>query len=41
MTDLAEVIMQTSAAKTSKTTLLRLKCNATTYRKWDSFFKNP
>ncbi|RKE94906.1 DUF3108 domain-containing protein [Ichthyenterobacterium magnum] len=39
MTDLAEVKMQTSEVKTSKSTLLRLKCTATTYSKWDSFFK--
>ncbi|MDT0557634.1 DUF3108 domain-containing protein [Ichthyenterobacterium sp. W332] len=39
LTDLAEVTMQTSEIKTSKTTLLRLKCKATTYSKWDSFFK--
>ena len=40
LTDLAEVTMETSAVKTSKTTLLRLKSKATTYSKWDSFFKN-
>ncbi|MDG1729761.1 MAG: DUF3108 domain-containing protein [Algibacter sp.] len=39
LTDLAEVTMETSAVKTSKATLLRLKCKATTYSKWDSFFK--
>ncbi len=39
LTDLAEVTMETSAIKTSKATLLRLKCKATTYSKWDSFFK--
>ena len=39
MTDLAEVTMETSPVKTSKTTLLRLKCTATTYSKWDNFFK--
>lgn len=39
MTDLAEIKMQTSAVKTSKTTLWRLKCTATTYSKWDNFFK--
>lgn len=39
LTDLAEVKMETSPIKTSKTTLLRLKCTATTYSKWDSFFK--
>ena len=39
MTDLAEVTMETKAVKTSKATLLHLKCKATTYSKWDSFFK--
>ncbi len=39
MTDLAEVTMETSPVKTSKATLLRLKCTATTYSKWDNFFK--
>ncbi|WP_418511536.1 DUF3108 domain-containing protein [Corallibacter sp.] len=39
LTDLAEVTMQTSEVKTSSATLLRLKCTATTYSKWDSFFK--
>lgn len=39
LTDLAEVKMETNPVKTSKTTLLRLKCTATTYSKWDSFFK--
>ncbi|SFZ91446.1 Protein of unknown function [Flaviramulus basaltis] len=39
LNDLAEVTMETSAVKTSKTTLLKLKCTATTYSKWDNFFK--
>lgn len=39
MTDLAEVTMETSEVKTSKSTLLHLKCKATTYSKWDSYFK--
>jgi len=39
LTDLAEVRMETSEIKTSKSTLLRLKCTATTYSKWDNFFK--
>ena len=39
LTDLAEVRMETSEVKTSKATLLRLKCTATTYSKWDNFFK--
>lgn len=39
MTDLAQVTMETDAVKTSKATLLRLKCTAFTYSKWDNFFK--
>ena len=39
MTDFAQVTMQTSEVKTSSSTLLRLKCKATTYSKWDNFFK--
>jgi len=39
MTDLAQITMQTSEIKTSKSTLLRLKCTARTYSKWDNFFK--
>lgn len=39
LTDLAQVTMETSAVKTSKATLLRLKCTAATYSKWDNFFK--
>lgn len=39
MTDLAQLTMQTSEVKTSNNTLLRLKCTASTYSKWDSFFK--
>ena len=39
MTELAEVRMETSEVTTSKATLLRLKCTATTYSKWDNFFK--
>ncbi|TYB74316.1 DUF3108 domain-containing protein [Bizionia myxarmorum] len=39
MTDLAEVSMETGLVKTSKATLLRLRLTATTYSKWDSFFK--
>jgi hypothetical protein len=39
LTELAQVNMETSEVKTSKATLLRLKCTATTYSKWDSFFK--
>ena len=39
LTELAQVTMETSAVKTSKATLLRLKCTASTYSKWDNFFK--
>ena len=39
MTDLAQVTMETSDVKTKSGTLLRLKCTAATYSKWDSFFK--
>ncbi|MEO8933117.1 MAG: DUF3108 domain-containing protein [Xanthomarina sp.] len=39
LTELAQVNMETSELKTSKATLLRLKCTATTYSKWDNFFK--
>ncbi|OIQ30459.1 MAG: hypothetical protein BM564_03580 [Bacteroidetes bacterium MedPE-SWsnd-G2] len=39
LTELAEVTMETSSVKTSKTTLLRLKCTAATYSQWDGFFK--
>jgi len=39
LTDLAQVTMETSEVKTSKSTILRLKCTATTYSKWDNFFK--
>jgi Protein of unknown function (DUF3108) len=39
LTDIAQVKMETSEVKTSKNTLLRLKCTAATYKKWDNFFK--
>ncbi|MEP5338280.1 MAG: DUF3108 domain-containing protein [Algibacter sp.] len=39
LTDIAEVTFETSNIMTSKATLLRLKCKALTYSKWDSFFK--
>ena len=39
LTDIAQVTMETSEVKTSKATLLRLKCTAATYSKWDNFFK--
>ncbi|MEZ4796540.1 MAG: DUF3108 domain-containing protein [Flavobacteriaceae bacterium] len=39
MTDLAQVTMETKEVKTSKATLLRLRCKAQTYSKWDNFFK--
>ena len=39
MTQLAQVTMETETVKTTKNTLLHLSCQATTYSKWDSFFK--
>ena len=39
MTDIAQITMETSEVKTSKSTLYRLKCKAQTYSKWDKFFK--
>ncbi|TXD84786.1 DUF3108 domain-containing protein [Subsaximicrobium wynnwilliamsii] len=39
LTDLAEVTMETSEVNTSKSKLMKLKCTAATYTKWDSFFK--
>ncbi|WP_157207791.1 DUF3108 domain-containing protein [Mariniflexile maritimum] len=39
LTDIAQVTMETNEVKTSKSTLLRLKCTAVTYSKWDNFFK--
>lgn len=39
MTQLAQVTMETETVKTSKKTLLHLNCEATTFSKWDSFFK--
>jgi len=39
LTDLAQVTMETSQVKTSKSTFLRLKLKARTFSKWDTFFK--
>ena len=39
LTDIAQLKMETSEVKTSKATLLRLKCTAVTYKKWDNYFK--
>lgn len=39
MSQLAQVTMQTETVKTSKTSLLHLSCEATTFSKWDAFFK--
>ncbi|GAB5563830.1 MAG: hypothetical protein Wins2KO_08930 [Winogradskyella sp.] len=39
LTDIAQLKMETSQVKTSRSTLMRLKCTATTYKKWDDFFK--
>ncbi len=39
MTPLAQIKMQTETVKTSKKAYLHLICQATTFSKWDSFFK--
>lgn len=39
LNDFARVTMETSDVKTKKSTLLRLKCTAATFSKWDSYFK--
>lgn len=39
LNDIAQVTLETSNVKTSKATLLHLKCKAVTYKKWDNFFK--
>ncbi|MGC6430792.1 MAG: DUF3108 domain-containing protein [Jejuia sp.] len=39
LNDIAQVTLETSNVKTSKATLLHLKCKAVTYTKWDNFFK--
>ncbi|TBN02997.1 DUF3108 domain-containing protein [Hyunsoonleella flava] len=39
LNDIAQVTLETSNVKTSKATLLHLKCKAITYKKWDNFFK--
>lgn len=39
LTDFAQVTMETKEVKTSKTTLLRLRCKARTFSKWDNYFK--
>lgn len=38
-TDIAEINMEVSEVKTSSQELYRLKCTASTFQKWDSFFK--
>lgn len=38
-TDLAEITMEVSELKTSSKELYRLKCVASTYKSWDSYFK--
>ena len=38
-TDLAEINMEVSEVKTSSQELYRLKCTASTYQAWDSYFK--
>ncbi|AOW21971.1 hypothetical protein LPB138_01770 [Urechidicola croceus] len=39
MTDIAQINMETSTVKTKTRELLRLKCTASTYSKWDSYFR--
>ncbi|RZS93968.1 DUF3108 domain-containing protein [Aquimarina brevivitae] len=39
LTNIAQVSMTTEPVNTGKNNYLRLKCNAATYSKWDSFFK--
>lgn len=39
MTDFAQITMETSNVNAKNGSLLRLKCKATTYTKWDNFFK--
>ncbi|MCC1484252.1 DUF3108 domain-containing protein [Winogradskyella immobilis] len=39
LTDIAKVTMETSEVKTSKSTLMRLKCSAATFSSFDGFFK--
>ena len=39
LTDIAQVTMETSKVSTSSNTLMRLKCSASTYSNFDSFFK--
>lgn len=39
LTHLAQVTMETELMKTSKSTFLHLSCQATTFSKWDTFFK--
>ena len=39
LTDLARVTMETSEVQSGSNTLLRLKCKAQTFKKWDNFFR--
>jgi len=39
MNTIARVTMETSEIKTKKSTLLKLKCTAATFSKWDNYFK--
>ncbi len=39
LTEIAQVSMETEIVKTKTSSLLHLKCIATTYSKWDNFFK--
>lgn len=38
-TDIAEINMEVTEVNTKKRPLFRLKCTASTYKEWDSFFK--
>lgn len=39
MNDLAQLTMETKTVKTKSSTLLHLKCKATSFKKWDNYFK--
>ena len=38
LTDFAQITMETTTFKTSKSEFLRLRCKAQTYEKWNQFF---
>lgn len=39
MNDLAQLTMETREVKTKSSTLIHLKCRATSFKRWDNFFK--